>query len=163
MPRPTRLHFQNLLCEGRHLRVEKCTERSSEGENKLTPVLILVIDDDLDTHEILRVRLSCLGFAVLGTDSGAQGLILIEYHASIGCPIDGVLLNLHMPGHDGMAVLDQMREHHPKIPVIMMSSLPNGGRLERALRGGARDYISESLFEKCLRHLLTPSGRPGDL
>jgi len=176
MPRPTRLHFQNLLCEGRHLRVEKCTERSSEGENKLTPVLILVIDDDLDTHEILRVRLSCLGFAVLGTDSGAQGLILIEYHASIGCPIDGVLLNLHMPGHDslhmpghdGMAVLEQMREHHPKIPVIMMSSLPNGGHLERALCGGARDYImkpfdNESLFEKCLRHFPTPSGRPGDL
>ena len=129
------------------------------------PILILVIDDDLDTHEILRVRLSCLGFAVLGTDSGAQGLILIEYHASIGCPIDGVLLNLHMPGHDGMAVLDQMREHHPKIPVIMMSSLPNGGRLERALRGGARDYImkpfdSESLFEKCLRHFPTPQAAP---
>ena len=132
------------------------------------PGLILVIDDDLDTHEILRVRLNCLGFAVLGTDSGGQGLTLIEYHASIGCPIDGVLLNLHMPGHDGMAVLEQMREHHPKIPVIMMSSLPNGGPLERALCGGARDYImkpfdNESLFEKCLRHFLTPSGRPGDL
>ena len=67
-----------------------------------------------------------------------------------------------------MAVLDQMREHHPKIPVIMMSSLPNGGRLERALRAGARDYIMkpfdyESLFEKCLRHFPTPSDRPGDL
>ena len=135
------------------------------------PVLILVIDDDLDTHEILRDRLGCPGFTVLGTNNSTQGLTLIEYHASVGSPIDGVLLNLqmlghenlHMPGHDGMAVLDQMREHHPKIPVIMMSSLPNGGRLERALRGGARDYISESLFEKCLRHFLTPSGRPGDL
>ena len=114
------------------------------------PGLILVIDDDLDTHEILRVRLNCLGFAVLGTDSGGQGLTLIEYHASIGCPIDGVLLNLHMPGHDnlhmpghdGMAVLEQMREHHPKIPVIMMSSLPNGGRLERALR-----EVRETIYE----------------
>ena len=106
------------------------------------PVLILVIDDDLDTHEILRVRLSYLGFAMLGTDSGKQGLTLIEYHASIGCPIDGVLLNLHMPGSDGMTVLDKMREHHPKIPVIMMSSLPNGGRLERALR-----EVRETIYE----------------
>ena len=137
-------------------------------QQSLRRVLILVIEDDLDIYEILNDCLKELGFAVLGANSGEQGLALIEYQASIGCPIDGLLLNLHMSGLDGMAVLDQMGKHYPKIPVIIMSSLPNGGRLEQALRRGARDYIAkpfehELLCEKCLRHFPAPSGFPGEL
>jgi DNA-binding response OmpR family regulator len=112
-------------------------------QEMLKGVLILVIEDDFDIYELLRDRLNELGFAVLGTTTGEQGLALIEYQASIGCPIGGLLVNLHMSGLDGMAVLKQMREHHPKIPVIIMSSLPNGGRLGQALRLGARDYITK--------------------
>jgi len=141
-------------------------------QHSLRPVLILVIDDDSDTLEVLRDRLHGLGFTVLATGSGSRGLALIADQASIGYPIDGILLNLQgillnlqMPGLNGMAVLAQLQKWHPKIPVIMMSSLPNGGRMEEALRRGALDYImkpfdNESLSEKCLRHFPAPAGSP---
>jgi CheY-like chemotaxis protein len=125
------------------------------------PILILVIDSDFDTVEVLRDRLNDLGFHVLTADSGDQGLAFIREQASSGCPITGILLNVHMPGFDGMAVLARLQNQHPEIPVIMMSSLPNGGRLEEALRQGARDLImkpfdNEVLREKCLRHFPSP-------
>jgi CheY-like chemotaxis protein len=127
--------------------------------------LILVIDDDLDTRTILHDLLQPMGFDVVATGSGHDGLALIEGHASKGCQIDGILLNWKMPGFNGMTVFRKLQKRHAEIPVIVMTVLSQIERIdwfEDMMRKGARDCILKPLdinllWEKCSRHFIPPS------
>jgi CheY-like chemotaxis protein len=123
------------------------------------PRLILIIDDDFDTRRLLRDRLTVMGFDVVAASSGHHGLGLLAEHASIGCQLDGILLNLVMPRLDGRAVLQKLQEHFAQIPVIIMASVPITPPLEEVLRQGARDIVMKPfdlilLQEKCLQHFI---------
>ncbi|MGH7233750.1 MAG: response regulator [Nitrospiraceae bacterium] len=92
--------------------------------------LILVIDDDYDTQEMLRDRLNAMGFGVVAADSGHHGLALIGDQASKGCRIDGILLNWKMSGAGGMTVLQKLHEQHAEVPVIIMTALSHIHRID---------------------------------
>jgi DNA-binding NarL/FixJ family response regulator len=56
-----------------------------------------------------------------------------------------VLLDLQLPGLDGLACLALLRERHPKIPVVIFSGRDDRETIEAALRGGAIAYIKKSI------------------
>jgi DNA-binding NarL/FixJ family response regulator len=56
-----------------------------------------------------------------------------------------VLLDLHMPGLDGLACLAQIREHWPEIKVVMLSACDERTTIDAALHGGASAYIVKSV------------------
>jgi len=129
--------------------------------------LILVIDDDFDTQEVLRDRLQAMGFDAVTVSSGDHGLALIQDQTSKGGHIDGVLLNWKMPRLDGIAVLEKLQEQPTEIPVIVMAALSQIERIdwfEDMMRKGARDCIlkpldTDLLWEKCSRHFMPLSTR----
>ena len=85
------------------------------------PARILVVDDVADNVEILRMRLSTLGYDVVEANDGEQAL------ASIAAdPPDLVLLDVMMPKIDGLEVVRRMKADKtlPFIPVIMVTAKP---------------------------------------
>lgn len=115
---------------------------------------ILVIDHDNNIRLAVCDRLRAMGFDPTAENSGISGLARLAREAP-HAPFAGVLLELDMPALGGMAVLQELRERYPSIPVIAMSHSILIDRLRQAIRLGAREYLvkpldTELFKTKCL-------------
>jgi DNA-binding NtrC family response regulator len=97
---------------------------------------ILVVDDELFVRELLLEFLSTQGYEVSLADSGEKALELI--HAQ---PADIVLVDLKMPGMDGIETLKQIKKMAPDALAIVMTGYPTIESSIQALRQGACDYV----------------------
>ena len=102
---------------------------------------ILVVDDDADTRELLRVALSADGYRVSTADDGREALDHLRSHDET-CV---VLLDLMLPQMDGIHFRSaQLRDRSLAwIPLIVMSGAVDGDRQARAL--GAREVLRKPL------------------
>jgi len=130
---------------------------------------ILVIDDNEDVRGTLCDRLDSLGFEVAVESNGVSGLARLA-EDSEAAPFAGMLVELHLPVLGGMAVLQEMCERFPTVPVIVMSDSLHIAKLRQAMKLGAKEYLvkpfdSELVRRKCLNVFLDGSlhGRPTDL
>lgn len=116
-------------------------------------MLILVVDDILETRRDLCALVAELGHEVLAADSGDAALRLIQRQRP-----DIVLLDLLMPDMDGFDVTRRMREFTQRswLPVIVTSSFKGDQHFIHALENGADDYlvrpVSPVLLNAKLRH-----------
>src|SRR5437660_5161852 len=77
---------------------------------------VLIIDDEAEIRESLQTLLEMEGFAVETSPTGEAGLQRIGEH-----PFDLILLDLALPGRDGMEILAEIRAHETRLPVIMIT------------------------------------------
>ncbi len=101
---------------------------------------ILVVDDEPEICWIVKKVLMEAGFAVDLAFDGERGLEMVDR----GEP-NLVLLDLRLPGIDGLETLKRIKEHHNELPVIILSAFDNVGAAVRAMKLGAYDYISKPL------------------
>jgi DNA-binding response OmpR family regulator len=97
---------------------------------------ILVIEDERKTAAFVRRALQEEGFAVDTAHRGEEGLLLAQT-----TPYDVVVLDIMLPGRDGLCVLRQMRQHRITVPVLLLSAR---GAVEDRIEGlnaGADDYL----------------------
>jgi DNA-binding response OmpR family regulator len=97
---------------------------------------ILVIDDEPDVVEVISEYFAGAGYEVVGAAHGGDGLMLAEMHRP-----DVVLLDIMMPGIDGVEVLQQLRLRWPEMSVIMLTAVADQDVARGALRRGAFDYV----------------------
>jgi two-component system, OmpR family, response regulator MtrA len=98
---------------------------------------ILVIDDEIDTIELIKHILINSGIDVISATSGPEALKRL----SLGAP-DAVLLDLMLPGMDGWILYDQIRKISSS-PVVIVSALSDTDDIVRALQQGADDYVTK--------------------
>ena len=98
---------------------------------------VLAVDDDPDIRRILSKYLSAHDFRISTVASGAAMLKLLETE-----PIDIVLLDLRLPGEDGMALARRIRETS-RIPIIILSGRTDEADRVMALELAADDYITK--------------------
>ncbi len=102
--------------------------------------LILVIDDEEGIRESLKGILEDEGYEVLTASSAEEGMKIFEEQLP-----DLVLLDIWLPGMDGIESLKRMRDRRPSIPVIMISG---HGTIELAVKAsklGAYDFLEKPL------------------
>jgi class 3 adenylate cyclase len=97
---------------------------------------ILVVDDDPDIREVLRDRLESLGCRVLVAPSGKEGLELLEKHSP-----QMVLLDIEMPGMNGLEVLKEIRRREIDVTVVIITAYGTIERAVQAMKEGAYDFI----------------------
>jgi DNA-binding response OmpR family regulator len=102
------------------------------------PIRVLVIDDEEDFLKSLVMRIELRGFNVHGVLSGSEA---IEYLEANPGEIDVVLLDIKMPGMDGIETLRQIKNRFPETQVIVVTGHASQefSRLGREL--GAFDYL----------------------
>jgi DNA-binding response OmpR family regulator len=98
---------------------------------------ILVVDDDADIRALVRELLERRGFAVTEAKDGREALQ--EFYS--GRP-DLVILDVGMPGMDGWATLERIRELSD-VPVVMLTARSAELEKTRGLRAGADDYVTK--------------------
>src|SRR5919202_3004629 len=101
---------------------------------------ILVVDDHPLTREALSSLLGTHGFDVVGEASdGAEAI-----DAAARLRPDLILLDLSMPGMDGIAALPRLREAAPECEVVVLTASGTEENLLAAIRGGAAGYLLKS-------------------
>src|SRR6266436_1703914 len=99
---------------------------------------ILVIDDDAGIRESLKMTLEYDGYDVAGAATGQEGLALVEREAP-----DLVLLDVKMPGMDGLEVLERLRNMNETLPVVVVSGHGTISTAVEATKKGAFDFIEK--------------------
>ncbi len=99
---------------------------------------VLVVEDDEAIRRGLVDALGVNNYEVLEAGDGRSGLA-----TAIGCEVDIVLLDIMMPGMDGMAVLRELRKAKPSLPVIFLTAKGDAPDRVAGLRQGADDYIAK--------------------
>ena len=101
---------------------------------------ILIIDDETGIRSSVRGVLEDEGFAVIEAESGEAGLELLQHRK-----VSAALLDIWLPGMDGIETLARIRELHPDLAVIMISGHATIATAIKATHLGARDFIEKPL------------------
>ncbi|PYO14129.1 MAG: hypothetical protein DMD75_04695 [Candidatus Rokuibacteriota bacterium] len=119
---------------------------------------ILVVDDEAPVREVLTEYFTTEGYAVEGAGSGAEALTVVR-----GGRADLVLLDVRMPGLDGVQVLRKIREINGDVPVIMVTANEDVSLAKETLKLGAFDYVAKPFdFDYLDRAVAAGLARVGD-
>jgi len=115
---------------------------------------ILVVDDEAGNRDLLRRRLEREGYAVICAEGGQEALAVVAREA-----VDLVLLDMLMPGLDGLAVLGRLKGDPATrdLPVIVISALDDLQAIARCIEAGAEDYLPKPFDPVILRARLAGS------
>ena len=100
---------------------------------------VLIVDDDPTQRRLLRAVVEKHGFSTLQAGDGDAALDLVL--GADGDTIDLMLLDLIMPGRDGMDTLAELQKSRPNLPVIVLTGKGSIDTVVTAMQSGARDFI----------------------
>ena len=101
---------------------------------------LLIVDDEIEICEFLKSFFEDRDFKVAIASNGTQALEKVAlFHPKV------VLLDIQMPGMDGLQVLKKIKEMYPKVKVIMVTAVEAQEKIEEAMRFGADNYITKPL------------------
>jgi len=122
---------------------------------------ILVVDHDDEIRLSACSQLTQWGFEAIGEANGVSGLARLA-HTTPASAFAGMLLEMDMPVLGGMAVLQEMKDRHPTVPVIVMAHIPHIDKLRNAVRMWAQEYIVKPFDPELLKLKCASvfSGRP---
>ena len=101
---------------------------------------IMVVDDEMEICKVLQSFLQSRGYDAIYATSGEEALALAKEQRP-----DLVLLDIRMPGMDGVQLLRLLKEVDPEIKVIMVTGVMDEEVGKDLLRHGASDYITKPI------------------
>lgn len=99
---------------------------------------ILIVDDEPDVREVLEEYFASHGYAVMGAENAAAAKALAAAH-----PVDLAMVDIHMPGEDGLSLARHLRERYAKIAIVMLTSASTVVDRIVGLEMGADDYVAK--------------------
>ncbi len=102
---------------------------------------VLIVEDDSKIRSFVRKGLEEQGFVVETSADGDQGLLLATSSA-----FDVVVLDIMLPGRDGLSILRALRERRNTVPVLLLTARSALGERVEGLEQGADDYLTKPFF-----------------
>ncbi len=102
----------------------------------MNPLRVLLVDDEEEFVSTVRERLALRDISADGVLNGTDALIFLRQN-----PYDVVVLDVRMPGMDGLKLLKEIRKNHPGVQVILLTGRGSAKESEIGLREGAFDYL----------------------
>lgn len=99
---------------------------------------ILVVEDDSKTAKFINAALNDAGFAVTIANNGNDALSLLQHSK-----FDAVILDIMLPGTDGLSIVRLIRSQENKTPVLLLSARGAVNERVEGLNAGADDYLSK--------------------
>ncbi|WP_028559575.1 response regulator transcription factor [Paenibacillus pinihumi] len=97
---------------------------------------ILVVDDDEDIRELIRIYLAGEGYSVTEASDGVEAMEIIS-----NVQADLVILDIMMPHMDGWELCERLRQDYPEMPMLMLSAKGETQDKLRGFRLGTDDYM----------------------
>jgi len=104
----------------------------------MNPVRILLVDDETDTLQALKLGLEDEGYNILTSPSRNEALTITKNEE-----LDIVITDLKLKDGSGLDLLGYLQEVHPQVPVIIMTAYGSIESTKVALRSGAYDYLAK--------------------
>jgi nitrogen regulation protein NR(I) len=101
-------------------------------------VKVLVVDDEKNITFVIQAMLTKAGYEVQTLNDSSQAARLLD-----GGTFDTVITDLYMPGIGGMEILAHCQEHHPRLPVVVITAYGTIESAVSALKKGAFDFITK--------------------
>jgi len=101
---------------------------------------VLLVDDEEEFLETLVKRMKKRNVNATGVKSGEEALELLDQH-----PVDVVVLDVRMPGMDGIEALKEIKRRHPLIEVIMLTGHASVEVAVQGMELGAFDYLMKPI------------------
>ena len=118
---------------------------------------ILVVDDESDFSEVIRLRLEADNYEVITATNGKEALAKIKSEK-----LDAVLLDILMPELDGLETLRRIRRKNKNLPVFIITAFSNEERLKLARKLTASGFIMKTSSLKKEVANITTMLRVGD-
>ncbi len=100
---------------------------------------VLIVDDEPLILKMTSEFLEDAGFGTVTASSTGEAMVEIEKGG-----VDVMLLDVRLPGEDGLAFLPKLKKLHPEIPVVMLTGAGYDDKMmQEALRLGAAGYVSK--------------------
>ncbi|HET6838482.1 MAG TPA: sigma-54 dependent transcriptional regulator [Bradyrhizobium sp.] len=126
---------------------------------------ILIVDDDPVARRLVENMVQKCGYEAVVVDSGDAAVAMLT--APDAAVVDAMVLDLVMPGLDGMGVLAKLREAGLNLPVIVQTAHGGIDNVVSAMRAGAHDFVVKPVgierLQVCLRNALNASALKGEL
>src|SRR5246127_212857 len=126
---------------------------------------ILIADDDAVQRRLVENMVQKCGYETMVVDSGDAAIALLT--APDGPTFDAMVLDLVMPGLDGLGVLAKLRDAGLSIPVVVQTAHGGIDNVVSAMRAGAQDFVVKPVgierLQVSLRNALTTSALKGEL
>jgi len=126
--------------------IDLATSPQTEGDNFLN---LLIVDDERAIREACREVAQSLGFRTTTADSAEHAYRVLDVQ-----PIDVVLLDLRLPGADGLEALDQIKRRRPDAVSIVITGYGTVQSAVHAMKNGAYDYVTKPFSLEELKILL---------
>ena len=118
--------------------MRRASASDTQAANGTRKGTILVIDDEEIMREILEALLTRAGYEVRLAPQAAAGLELAR-----AVPFDAAIVDMMMPGMDGITALDELKKIDDDLPVLMITAFASVENAIAAMKRGAYDYITK--------------------
>lgn len=112
-------------------------------------ITIMIVDDEMSVRQSLEAWFQDDGYTMLTAENAAEALKELQEHQ-----IDIILLDIKMPGMDGLALQDRIREFNKDVIIIIITAFATVDTAVRALKAGAFDYTTKPVDPDELSHLV---------
>ena len=129
--------------------IERHVTVRPHGRQERWPGTILVVEDEAKLRHVLEEFLTLRGFTVRAAASGDEALQICDRQVPTT-----VLLDIRMPGMDGLLTLKQLKSRHPAVTVVMITGVEEEQAMREASVFGAHDYIMKPFNLKYLETTL---------
>ena len=109
-------------------------------KDRVTPPIILVVDDDSASGDIVARLLAREGYATRIASSGVEALRILRTEA-----IDLILLDVMMPGMDGLQVCAALHAEHSRIPIILLTAKDDNNTRAEGMHLGVTEFLTKPI------------------
>ncbi len=121
---------------------------------------ILVIDDEAEVREVLKLHLESANYNVIEACDGEEAIKMMKMGSNL-LQVGMILCDIRMPKVNGIEAIDYLKQNAPSIPIVVVTGYPDSDLAVSLLKKGVRDYMvkpveKEKLLAKVSEILASP-------
>jgi two-component system, chemotaxis family, chemotaxis protein CheY len=101
---------------------------------------ILIIDDEAEVREVLRLHLESAKYNVIEAADGEEGVTMMKSGSNL-LQVGLILCDIRMPKVNGIEAIDYLKKEAPSIPIIVVTGYPDSDLAVSLMKKGVKDYL----------------------
>jgi two-component system chemotaxis response regulator CheY len=110
---------------------------------------ILIIDDEVEIREILKMHLESAGYMVIEAQDGEEGIKKMQEGANL-LQVGMIITDIRMPKVNGVEAIDYLKTNAPSKPILVITGYPDTDLAISLLKKGVKEYLVKPVEKKVL-------------